>query len=200
MSGIWRSARNFIYKRILHADDSPHRLAMGVAIGLLVGFTPTMGAQTFIAIAIAALFRANKAVCIPMVWVTNPLTFVPVYGFCWWLGSLITGGAVSANPESVLQQLQEGGQGFLSGLFTLDFWASMFRLMMEFGAELWIGCLLIGLVTAIPMYFVTRRGITTYRTRRADRLLKSQERRRVRRLARAEKAEKAKKVIATDAM
>ena len=80
---IWRSARRFIFKRILHADDTPHRIALGVAISTFVGFSPIMGMQTVVSIALAALFRANKAVCLPFVWITNPVTFVPVYWSCW---------------------------------------------------------------------------------------------------------------------
>ena len=34
----------------------------------------------------AWLFRANKAVGIPIVWVSNPATIVPIYYMCYWIG------------------------------------------------------------------------------------------------------------------
>jgi uncharacterized protein (DUF2062 family) len=193
VSSLWRSARNIFVKRILHADDSPRRIALGVAIGVLIGLTPTMGAQTIIAIALAALLRANKAVVVPVVWITNPFTFVPIYGFCWWIGSLITG-STGSNVGPVLDRLQEGGQGTLSGLFSYSFWAEMFDLMVAMGAELWIGCLLLGTVGGGIMYFVTLRMVVTYRARREARLERSRQRRTERRNAKA-----AKLLAATDA-
>ena len=36
VSGIWRTARKFVYKRMLHADDTPHRIALGVGIATFV--------------------------------------------------------------------------------------------------------------------------------------------------------------------
>ncbi len=186
MSNLWRAARKFIYRRLLHADDSPHSIALGVAIGLFIGFSPTMGAQMVICIAIATLVRANKAAGMPMVFVTNPVTFVPIYGFCWWLGSLITGGT-PASRSQVLSRLQESGQGFFQGMLSLDFWRGLIRLMMELGVELWIGCLVVGLATAIPGYFLTRWGVTVYRARRKAHIASRHERRAQRRLLRSRK-------------
>ncbi|HRX86367.1 MAG TPA: DUF2062 domain-containing protein [Phycisphaerae bacterium] len=186
MSGIWRSARKFIYQRLLHADDSPHRIALGVAIGLFIGFSPTMGLQMVIAIALAALLRANKAACVPMVWVTNPFTFVPIYGFCWWLGSLMLGGTAASRADA-LERLQQGGQGLFAGFFSYDYWAHMVRLMAELGVELWVGCLAVGLVVAVIGYFATRWTVTAYRVRRHEHILRTQQRRERRREARARK-------------
>jgi hypothetical protein len=166
---------------------------LGVAIGVLIGFTPTMGAQTVMAIALAALLRGNKAACVPFVWVTNPLSFVPVYGFCWWVGSLFTGGSASG-VTTALRRLQTDGQAFLSGFFTYDAWAGMFRLLVELGLELWIGCLVLGIVASVPSYFLTRWGVTAYRVRRHEHLVRSHERRLRRRQARA-----ARVIAATDA-
>jgi len=194
VSNLWRSARKFIYQRLLHADDSPHRIALGVAIGVFVAFTPTMGAQTILAIGLAAILRANKAAGVPMVWITNPVTFVPIYGSCWWLGSLLTGGT-AASRNDALQRLQMGGHGFFERFFTYDFWAGMLRIMFDLGTELWVGCLIVGVLSAVPAYFLTRSGVTTYRARRQERLLRSHERRQRRRKARA-----AKVVVTGDAV
>ena len=60
---------------------------------MVIAFLPLVGFQTAIAIGLAALFRANKAVCVPIVWITNPLTLVPIYGGC-----LALGGWILASP------------------------------------------------------------------------------------------------------
>lgn len=191
MGNPWRTARKFIYQHLLHADDSPHRIALGVALGLFIGFTPTMGAQMVIAIALAALMRANKAACVPMVWVTNPFTFVPVYGFCWWLGSLMLGGNAATRAD-VLERLNQGGEGFFAGFFTSEYWGRMLRLMAELGAELWLGCLAVGLLAGVIGYFATRWGVTAYRIRRHEHIMRQQERRTRRREAR-----RRRRVVAT---
>jgi hypothetical protein len=98
----------------------------------------------------------------------------------------------------VLEQLRHGSSGFFSGLLHYQFWADMLALMLDLGKELWVGCLIIGLLLAIPTYLLTRRGVGVYRARRAKRLLDRQallaERRRQRALKRS-----AKVVVTPDA-
>ncbi|GJM25001.1 MAG: hypothetical protein DHS20C16_14160 [Phycisphaerae bacterium] len=197
MSGMWRSARSFVVKRVLHANDTPHRIALGVGLATFVGFTPTMGLQTAIALGLAALFRANKAVCIPIVWVTNPFTFVPIYGACWWLGAMILpGGDPAVGQAAVLDKLatSTSGSGFFANLFNAEFWSGLFSLMLELGGELWLGCIIVGVVSGLTMYFLTRWGVTTYRVKHEAHLKRKQERREQRRAAR--KANPHRKMIA----
>lgn len=199
VSNVWRSARNFIYKRILHADDTPHRIALGVALGTFVGFTPTMGAQTVIALALATLFRANKVVCLPFVWITNPFTFAPIYWACWRFGAALTATPAAAKGEYLLHQLEGysgGGLAFLHSLLSYDFWASMVHMMFEIGVELWLGCSIVGLVAGGTLYLITKWTVVAYRARRHERIMRSHERRRRRQAARAARAAQ-KKVAAT---
>ncbi len=197
MSGMWRSARSFVIKRVLHANDTPHRIALGVGLATFIGFTPTMGLQTAIALGLAALFRANKAVCIPVVWVTNPLTFVPIYGACWWLGAMILpGSAGSAGQAAVIDKLKalDNQGGFFAHIFSADFWYGIFQLMLELGAELWLGCIIVGTVGGLLMYFLTRWGVTTYRVKHEAHLERKRERREQRRAER--EAKRSRKMIA----
>ena len=41
---LWQTER-FIKYRVLHVDDTPHRIALGVALGFFVTWTPTIGVQ-----------------------------------------------------------------------------------------------------------------------------------------------------------
>ena len=75
----WQRVRHFVLHDILHADDPPHRLALGVAIGMFVTFTPTVGLQMVLVGVLAWLLRANKLVGLPVVWLSNPATVVPIY-------------------------------------------------------------------------------------------------------------------------
>lgn len=172
---LWKKTRSFVFKHVLHADDTPHRIALGAAVAMLVAFTPTLGFQTLIAIALAAILRANKAVCVPVVWITNPVTALPVYLGCWELGRALTSSPANVGGEQVeraLTQLSEQvDEGILSRLFDAGFWSRLVRMSFELGVELWMGCLLVGLVVGIITYFVTRWGVTEYRQRRRVRII-----------------------------
>ncbi len=176
MAGWWKIGRRFLYRRILHADDTPHRIALGVGLATFIGLLPIMGIQTLVALAVAAVLRANKAVCLPFVWITNAFTFVPIYWCSWKLGSVIlqTGGSaaeelVAGKITRIQETLAAGGIG---GFFRYELWRQLVSLIAELGVELWIGCGLVGLVGGVVLYFGTRWGVVTYRARRLARRIR----------------------------
>ena len=174
MKAWWKKARLFVYRHVLHADDSPHRIALGAALAMLVAFSPTVGFQTVIAIALATMLRANKAVCIPIVWITNPVTLVPIYGACWELGRMLINAPQTAGTDVAAAMRELAGhadQGILSRLFEADFWSRLLHIMLDFGVELWAGCLAVGMVAAVLTYFTSRWAVTEYRQRRRVRMI-----------------------------
>ena len=64
LNGLWRRLQQIVIHNILHLDDTPHRIAWGVFIGAMVAFTPTLGFQIVIYLAVAALLRSNQY-CLP---------------------------------------------------------------------------------------------------------------------------------------
>jgi len=89
-----RIEKFFIY-RVLHVDDTPHRIALGVAVGIFVTWTPTIGFQMILTVLLSWLLGANKLVGVPFVWISNPVTLPPIYGPNCYVGSLILGGRFS---------------------------------------------------------------------------------------------------------
>jgi len=164
-----RQWRKFIFHKVLHADDTPHDIAIGVATATFVAFLPLVGLQTVIAVAIAVAIRANKAVCIPIVWITNPVTIGPIYGACMMLGGLVTGEGRSESQHVAIQTLLQH-QGF-GRFLELGFWRDLLHLLLSFGGDLWIGCALVGMVFAVAGYFVSRWGVGAYREGRRRRKL-----------------------------
>src|SRR5690606_17221590 len=75
--------RQVLVHNILGLDDTPHRIGLGVLLGFLVAFTPTLGFQIIMYVALAALIRANKLSGIPILFISNPFTAVPLYWFVW---------------------------------------------------------------------------------------------------------------------
>jgi uncharacterized protein (DUF2062 family) len=175
-------ARKFIIHGILHADDTPHQIALGVAIATLVGLMPIMGIQTVVALALAAALRANKAVCVPVVWITNPVTFVPIYAACYALGGFLLGASGSyAEGKALVEALQQSGG--LAHILTLSFWQNLLNWSLNVGVELWIGCMVVGLAMAVPAYVATRWAVAKYRHRHR-RIVECHRRRRLARLER----------------
>ncbi len=167
MSDLWRKARRYFIVKVLHADDTPHRIALGIAIGVFIAFTPTVGMQMIIALALAALLRANKVVCLPMVWISNPVTMVPIYLVCFRVGSALVG-SQTATPAQAIQILETvPGEGGWGKWLDLAFWRELLAIMTRVGAELWVGAIVVGLPVAALFYFVSRKTVRFYRERRA---------------------------------
>jgi len=54
-------------------------LARGVAVGLFIGLTPTVGVQTVLMLAASVALRANFPAAFIASWINNPFTFAPIY-------------------------------------------------------------------------------------------------------------------------
>lgn len=168
----WRRLREVVVHRILGVDDTPQRIAFGVFLGFMVAMTPTLGLQIVMYVAIASLLRANKIVGIPILFISNPVTAVPLYWFAWWLGSVILHGGIPAkepSEEAVRERLEEASTedvNWWAAIFTADFWSHLGDQLWQLGGELWLGSLVLGLVTGVPAYFMTLWAVRTFRHRR----------------------------------
>ena len=169
MARFWFRVRKFLAQKVLHTNDTPHAIALGAAIAMVIAFLPLIGLQTVIAVGLAALCRANKAVCIPIVWITNPFTMVPIYGACLGLGRLLMVSPADTSSAVILSGL-EGQQG--GPIFELEFWRGVLYRLSGLGRELWIGCAVVGLILGIASYFFTRWGVWNYRERRRRKILR----------------------------
>lgn len=157
--------RRFVVHSLLHADDPPHRLALGFAIGMFVTLTPTMGFQMALVVFFAWIFRANKAVGVPLVWLTNPATMVPIYYPMYVVGRHILG----SEPIAWEWWLELGKPPPTEGWWetALFYWGRM----MEVAAPLWLGCVICGGVAAVLSYFAVYYLVATYRLRRWGQLV-----------------------------
>lgn len=170
---VWHRVRAPIAERILHLDDTPHRIALGVFLGFVVGWTPLMGAQIVLYIAAAYMFRANRASGIPPVLLTNPITAVPIYILNWRIGQwlLNPGGISELAREKKTAALTAFVEKFsITEVFTASFWDRFGDAFGTFGAELFFGCLVVGTICGIVGYIFTYYGVVAYRQRRATKL------------------------------
>jgi len=72
-------------------DDPPHKLALAFAVGVFIAFSPTLGLHTISCLVFAQLFRLSKFVVFTGSFINNPWTIIPLFGFCTWFGTKITG-------------------------------------------------------------------------------------------------------------
>jgi len=80
-----------LYLVLVRLNDSPGRIAGGVAIGVFVGVAPTFGAGLLLAAFLAALFRCNVAAAVVASAAGSPPLIFPVWFVSAWIGSLIFG-------------------------------------------------------------------------------------------------------------
>ena len=90
MEQIKRFAR-FHFIRFKRLKGNPHSLAIGTAIGVFIGLTPTMPLHTVFIIAISLLTRTSILAAVISSWlVCNPLTYFPIYYFSVVIGNAVT--------------------------------------------------------------------------------------------------------------
>lgn len=164
------NARQFIMFRIIHVDDSPHRIALGVSLGIFTAFLPFLGLHTLTAFALAFFIRANKVVAVLCSWISNPLTVIPIFVPCYVFGRAVVS-IFKHSPVTDLNQVTEILQRLfsLSSLTTVmtsaDFWKEMASLFGKIGFELITGCLIVGVTLAVISYFATRKMIIVHRNK-----------------------------------
>jgi uncharacterized protein (DUF2062 family) len=103
--------------------------AKGVAIGLFCAFLP-MPFEMVPAIFLAALMRGNLPFAIAGIWISNPVTWIPLYTPCYLLGAAI----LQIQPVALHQ-------------------ITIFQLGWHYVA-LWMGCLIVGLTLSVSAHFI----------------------------------------------
>ncbi|QWR76776.1 DUF2062 domain-containing protein [Candidatus Magnetomonas plexicatena] len=82
-------------KQLIGIDDPPFLIALSFGIGVFFGFSPLYGIHTVLGLMAAWAFKLNKASVITGVYLSNPLTVIPIYTFGTWVGIKITGSTAS---------------------------------------------------------------------------------------------------------
>ena len=153
---------------LVRLRGSPEAIARGVAVGMVVAFSPTIGFQTVLALGLATLFGANRPVSVVLTWISNPLTIPPVYGFTYLVGNAFWPGP---EPSRVSEAIAEAA-GELERLDVLalrEQLAVFLGLGVDVFVTLWIGGLLVGGLAAAACYPLTLRTVVRLRARRQRR-------------------------------
>jgi uncharacterized protein len=163
------------YTRFLKIRGNPHEIALGFALGLFIGMSPTIGLHTAIAVFFAALFKWNKISAALAVWISNPFTAPVVYGITYYTGSKLLG----INGDFV----QNGVSGFSTIIKTISkapeiFWA------------LTVGGVIIGLPLAFVGYYLAFSAVGRYQEDIKRKLAQQKEKRARKKKSRVKKRRK----------
>jgi hypothetical protein len=160
----WRK----VLRYIVHQRDTPEAIARGLAIGLVVTFTPTVGIQILLSWLLATLFNANRMTAILPVWLTNVFTVPPTYAFTYWLGSHVVRTS-SESPWTVMTALAKRMNRHEFYLFHRHF-REFFELGRDLFVPMMVGGLMVGGVAAAIAYPLTLRWIYRRRARHTERI------------------------------
>ncbi len=127
-------------------DDTPHSIALGAAIGMFIALMPVVGIQMLIvgivALLTRRLFYFNRIAALIMVYVTNPLTIVPIYWFCYRVGAIWFPVDVTRDDFAKLLEYEGFSQ----------WWDTIANLFIEIGVPLLVGTTIVGIVCGIATY------------------------------------------------
>ena len=149
---------------IAREKDPPDKIALGLALGIFVGFLPIMGIQMVVVSLIAIPLRANLKGALVGVWMSNPLTFIPLY-----YGNYLFG-RMFVSTQAV------GWKEFSGTITHASDWSwttirSSLANLVDMGTDillpLWVGSAILAVLFSIPVYIFTYRFVVTYRARRA---------------------------------
>lgn len=151
---------------VLHSRDPVSEVSLGVAVGVFLGLTPTVGVQMYLVAIIWSIYRYlfrrhfNLPVGVAVVWISNPLTMVPLYYLFlvtgYWL--LETENELSyGHFAEILTRISETGETWEKIIESARF------ILIDLGWPMIIG----GLVYAVPgfvfSYFGTKFIVTSHR-------------------------------------
>ena len=152
-------------RRLLQLDDTPESIARGVALGIFIAMTPTVGVQMILVAIVHTLCRANRIAGFVMVYISNPVTMIPIYWLDYAIGWLVL------QPISGIEWL---GYQHFAELFDLSQAQGLGSAATEFASRavdlgvgiagpLCLGGLILGTVCAVPTYPITLRLIRQQR-------------------------------------
>lgn len=113
-------------------------VARGLAIGVFAGCFPFFGLQSLIGVLLATILSGSKLAAIAGTWISNPLTYVPLFVFNFKVGKLLLGVETISSKEINFESL-----------------AYFMELGSTFATVLLVGCCVVGAIAAIISYFIS---------------------------------------------
>lgn len=141
-------------RELVLLKEDPHKIALGVAIGVFISFTPFLGLHTITALACAFIFRTNKMSTITGAWVNLPWIAPFVYIFCYWLGKVLLGRGIG---------LVDSADTWESIRLAFSSWTGFWEGFIGVALPLLVGTTVVGILAAAAAYLLILRSVRRWR-------------------------------------
>lgn len=154
----WSCHPQAMLRYVLSLDDTPHHIALGTAIGVCVGLTPTPGLQMLIVLGIyyasRSILRFSLPAGLAAVYVSNPITALPIAWASYVIGREFVGGELTKAELAAL--LNGGGAN--------GWWQHLLAMLTELGYAYLIGSLILALMCGCATYPAMRYLVHLFRS------------------------------------
>lgn len=163
--GGWNRSARYTYLRLKRLPSSPHRIAVGVAIGIFAVFTPFLGLQLLLAAVLCILLRGSIIASFLASFAGNPITYPMIWFSTYHVGNLLLGSSFGH---------LEGFRASVTALWDSIVGLSL-RAFVDAFVSIWpilkpmaIGSLVLGSIAGLLAYAATRKliGAARNKTRR----------------------------------
>jgi len=145
-----------LYNHIKKLQGDPRYIAMGMAIGVFVGVTPTIPFHTIIAITLAFILKGSKPAAAIGVWFANPIT-IPIF----YIGSFKLGTLILDKPIPFDVKFESINE--------------LMNLGLDVTIAMIVGGAILGILPAILAYIATYRFMTVIRQKAREKKKGSRE-------------------------
>lgn len=168
----WKRAFEYVKHRIKRLPDTPHKIALGIACGTFVTFTPFFGLHFFLAVGLAFTLRGNILSALLGTFVGNPLTFPVIAATSYRLGLWILG---FGHEEKVWAKVKHGIAETWGTIWANTWslfgyapspWEGVYAVFYDVFLPYLVGGLAPGFVCAVAIYFASKPMIGAYQKRR----------------------------------
>ena len=153
------------WRSILRLEATPHAVGLGLAMGVFVAFLPILGAQMMIAAMIAWLGRAHVGAALLGTWAGNPITWPMMWVASYLIGISLLGEAGAMTVDEMQRTLARLGEARPQSVGWLTMLDGAKTLLWPILKPLFVGGLVLGLISGGALYFIGRRAAEAFRTR-----------------------------------
>ncbi|MBI5569003.1 MAG: DUF2062 domain-containing protein [Desulfomonile tiedjei] len=138
-------------KPFVTSKHPPWYDARAVALGFFVGFAFPMGTHLTSLVVLRSLLRFNYLLAAGVTLVCNPLDIIPLYYGFYVLGSRVLGETTTLDIAAVESLINP----VMSKTYFWEAFTSFTQIGREFLVRWFVGGTIVGLVSAVPGYFIT---------------------------------------------
>jgi uncharacterized protein len=153
------------WQAVVRLEATPHAVGLGLAMGVFVAFLPILGAQMLIAAMIAWVGRANIGAALLGTWAGNPITWPMMWVASYLIGISLLGEAGAMTVDELQRTMVRFGETPRSSVGWLTMIDGVRTFLWPILKPLFVGGLVLGLISGGALYFIGRRAAEAFRTR-----------------------------------